>query len=264
MAPILGIRATFMAPAEHFPLYFPGDARRAFGAEEVCQRIAHTAGWSNGSRLLELGAGSAGLFLTQRLGCHATVVDADEKALGPVRERAKVPPASERISVKTASPDKLPFGDEEFDGILALGFVALPASVAVKTLRRHLATKGRLVLTYPVKVGRFPVKAALDHWEMRLGEPLLYPRELLMLFEKAGYEPEILETLSDQDLDVHYRELEATLGKQPAEAAAQVKVLREEIELHRAQAGKASVTLALAVGRRKEPGEKPPASRDGG
>ena len=253
-----------MAPAEHFPLYFPGDARRAFGAEDVCLRIAHTAGWSNGSRLLELGAGSAGLFLTSKLGCHATVVDADDKALGPLRERAKVAPVSERITVQQASPDKLPFEDEEFDGILALGTVALPASVAVKTLRRHLATRGRLALTYPVKVGRYPVKAALDHWEARLGEPLLYPRELLQLFEKAGYEPETFETLSDADLDLYYRELEATLAKQPPAAAAQVKVLRDEIELHRGQSGKASVTLALAVGRRKEPGEKPPASRDGG
>jgi SAM-dependent methyltransferase len=253
-----------MAPAEHFPLYFPGDARRAFGADDVCLRIAHTAGWSNGSRLLELGAGSAGLFITQKLGCHATVADPDERALGPMRERSKTPPASERITVKVAPYDKLPFGDEEFDGILMLGLVALPASVAVKTLRRHLATKGRLALTYPVKVGRAPAKAALDFWGARLGEPLLYPRELLMLFEKAGYEPETLETLSDADLDVYYRDLEAALAKQPAEAAAQVKVLRDELELHRAQAGKASVTFALAVGRRKEPGEKPPASRDGG
>ena len=253
-----------MAPAEHFPLYFPGDARRAFGAEDVCLRIAHTAGWSNGSRLLELGAGNVGLILTQKLGCHATVVDADDKALGPVRERAKAPPASERITVQKASPDKLPFEDEDFDGILSLGTIALPATVALKTLRRHLATKGRLALTYPVKVGRSPVKAALDYWETRLGEPLLYPRELLQLFEKAGYEPEILETLCDAELDLYYRDLEAALGKQPPEAAEQVKALRDEIDHHRSQSGKDSVTLALAVGRRKEPGEKPPASRDGG
>jgi hypothetical protein len=42
------------------------------------------------------------------------------------------------------------------------------------------------------------------------------------------------------------------------------EVIRQEISVHREQNGKAGVSYAFLIGRRKEPGEKPPASRDRG
>jgi hypothetical protein len=103
----------------------------------------------------------------------------------------------------------------------------------------------------------------VEFWEARLGESLLLPRELLQALEKSGFEPEGVETLSDAELVEHYRLLEARLAGVPP-ADSQARMLREEIELFRSQAGKASVTYAMVMGRRKEPGEKPPASRDRG
>ena len=59
-----------------------------------------------------------------------------------------------------------------------------------------------------------------------------------------------------------YRELEALLGKTGDTNAAGALALRGEIALHRT--GKTGVSIGFIVARRKEPGEKPPPSRDGG
>lgn len=248
---------------EPFPLFFPLDARRAFANEELVRRIARASRWSSGARILDLGAGAASVLLAREFNCTVVAADSDPAVLDLLRERAKGHSATERIEVRQVEFAELPFTDGEFHGILALGRVPLPLSVATRTLRAYLAPKGRLVLTYPVKVGRFPLKIATDFWEQKLGEPLLSPREALQVLEGAGFEPEGIETMSDPELDDFYRDLEAVLAKESANPSA-VKALRDEIDLHRSQGGKASVSLALLTGRRKEPGEKPPPARDSG
>ena len=125
--------------------------------------------------------------------------------------------------------------------------------------RTLLSTNGRLMLTYPAKVGRFPQKHALEFWEKRLGEPPRYPREVLQAIELCGFEPEAVETLDDGALAELYRGLE-----QKIDGNASAASLREEVDLFRGASNKASVSYAFAVARRKEPGEKPPASRDRG
>jgi hypothetical protein len=70
-----------------------------------------------------------------------------------------------------------------------------------------------------------------------------------------------VESLTELELDNLYRDLEPRLQSAPAQDAA---VVREEIAVHREHNGKAGVSYAFLIGRRKEPGEKPPASRDRG
>jgi hypothetical protein len=82
------------------------------------------------------------------------------------------------------------------------------------------------------------------------------------VLEAAGFEPESAESLHDTELDALYRDIEAGLAASPV--GPQAAGLREELALHRESNGKASVSYAFVVGRRKEPGEKPPASRDRG
>ncbi len=250
--------------AEHFPVYFPSDARRAFSSDELVRRVARVARWSGGSRLLELCGSSASVVLARDCGCAVTAIDSDDAAVQALTERVKGHSLTDRIVVRRLDFGKLPFQDGEFEGVLVLGRVPLRLSSAVQTLRRHLAPRGRLVMTYPVKVGRYPLKSATDFWEKKLGEPLLLPREVLQLLEKAGYEPEGIETLNDSELDDFYRDLEPTLSKVPSAQTKAAKALMEELALHRSQGGKASVSLGLLIARRKEAGEKPPASRDSG
>lgn len=250
--------------ADAFPTYLPPDARRLFSSADTVQRIARTAHWAQGVRVLELAAsGASGLFVTQ-LRAQVTAVDADARVLDSVKERLKAAGLQDQVALKQVSWGALPFGDAEFDGIVALGRVIAPLEQAAAALRRHLAPKGRFALTCPVKVGRNPASAALDFWQGRLGVPLQLPREALISVEKHGFEPETIETVGESELDEYYSELETVLDHQPAEAAASVKALREEIAMHRSFGGRTGVSLALVVARRKEPGERPPASRDGG
>ena len=168
------------------------------------------------------------------------------------------------VTLKHVNWGSLPFADNAFDGIVGLGRLIAPLESGAAALRRFLAPKGRLAMTWPVKVSRNPSAAALEYWQARLGQPLQLPREALMSVEKQGYEPETIETLGELELDEYYAELETVLDRQPAESAAQVKSMREEIAMHRNIGSRGGVTIALVVARRKEPGERPPQSRDGG
>jgi SAM-dependent methyltransferase len=248
--------------ADAFPLWYPSDARRLFTADGLLRRIARTAHWGNTSKVLELCGSQASLTLARTEGCAVTVADEDQKSLDALNQRIASHSLGNLVTLKQVKFAALPFADAEFDGVVTLGRVLMPLSIAVQALRKLLAPKGRLVLTYPVKVGRYPTEAALKFWESRLGEPLGLPRETLLKVEKAGFEPETIETVGESELDDYYRELEKSLGN-PADAAGAAR-LTEEIGVHRASGGKTGVSYAVIVARRKEPGEKPPASRDGG
>ncbi len=125
-----------------------------------------------------------------------------------------------------------------------------------------LAPRGRLGLTFPARVGRYTAKSALEFWEKRLASPLLLPRELLLALEAAGYEPESVgDAHGPQSWTTSTARWSSAWRPRPPSSA---EVLRQEIALHREQNGKAGVSYAFIVGRRQEPGEKPPASRDRG
>ena len=74
-----------------------------------------------------------------------------------------------------------------------------------------------------------------------------------------------LEVLDAIELDRFYQNLERWAARFPdAMKPAKAELLSEEVNIHRSQGTKATVTLGLVFGRRKEPGEKPPLSRDTG
>ena len=250
--------------ADAFPIYLPPDARRLFSSEATLQRIARTAHWAPGPRILELSASPAAGLLVTTLKAVVTAVDADQRALDLLKDRLKAAGIQDKVTLKQISWNGMPFGDNAFDGIVGLGRLIAPLDAAAAGLRRYLAPKGRLALTWPVKVSRNPNQACLEYWHARLGQPLQLPREALMGVERQGYEPETIETVGETELDEYYAEVETVLDRQPPESAAQVKAMRQEIEMHRSAGGRTGVTIALVVARRKEPGERPPQSRDGG
>ncbi|QSQ15061.1 SAM-dependent methyltransferase [Myxococcus landrumensis] len=253
-----------MSPAESFPLYHPADARRAFSSDDATRRFAKVAQLEPGSRVLVLGCGgdaSAALVLAREMGCTVIAADTDESMVATLRDRVRHQGLSDRIEARGVTLDALGFVDGWLDAILIQGRVLYPLRATLANLRPLLARRGRLGMTFPVRVGRVLPKAASELWERRLGAPLLQPREMLQTLEMSGFEPESAETLHDSELDDYYREVEASL--RPT-SGAQASALREELALHRESNGKASVSYAFLVGRRKEPGEKPPASRDRG
>lgn len=249
--------------ADSFPLYLPPDARRLFQTESLLRRFAQAAHWSDESSLLELHGSLGGLALAKALACHLTVVEPEQRVADALKERARVVGVADRVGVQHAPVGSVKFAERAFDGIFAFGRVlGVPAPVA-KQWRPYLAEGGRLGLTAVVRVGLKPAEAALKAWEARLGAPLLSPRQTLMAIEQEGFEPEMVESLGEAELEEHYKELEASLGKNGSDEPGP-KALREEISLHRSLNGKTGVSFAFMVLRRKEPGEKPPPSRDGG
>lgn len=248
--------------ADPFPLYVPPETRRLFQSESLLRRFAQLAHWDEGANLLELHGSLGALAIAKALSCHLTIVEPDQRLAAAIKERARVVGVAEKVAVQQGLVGSLKFAERAFDGIFSFGRVlGVPAQVA-KQWRPSLAVGGRLGITVVVRVGRVPHEAALAAWKARLGSPLLSPRETLMSIEAEGYEPELIETLSDSELDDYYRELETLLGKTGDTDATGAQALVDEIALHRT--GKTGVTIGFLVARRREPGEKPPPSRDGG
>jgi SAM-dependent methyltransferase len=247
-----------MAPPDLFPLTYPADVRPALAAESQLRRIAGTSDLEPGSKVLVLGAlnAAAAQILAKEFSARVVVADTSEAALARLGEVLDETGVSHAVSRRKADFDALPFEDGEFSAIFVDPVPLLPFERAVNALRPLLAKSGRLVLGYPVLVSRHPAPGSVQLWEQKLGEKLLSPREYLQILERSGYEPQTLETLDDAALDDFYLSLEKALGgSDPA-------VVREEISLHRSQSGRATVSFSMFVGRRKEPGEPPPISRN--
>ena len=248
--------------ADPFPLYVPPETRRLFQSESLLRRFAQMAHWNDGASLLELHGSLGALAIAKALSCHLTIVEPDQRLADAIKERARVVGVGEKVAVQQGAVGALKFAERAFDGIFSFGrVIGLPAQVA-RQWRPYLAVGGRLGFTAMVRVGRQPNEPVLASWKARLGAPLLTPRETLMSIEVEGYEPELIETLGDVELDEYYREVETVLAKTADTNAAGAQALKDEIALHRT--GKTGVTIAFIVARRKEPGEKPPPSRDGG
>ncbi len=248
--------------ADQFPLFLPAEARRLFQTESLLRRFANNAHWNSSAKLLEFHGSLGGLALAKALNCSLTVVEPELRVIDALRERARVAGMLEKVTFLNQRAAGSSFSVGSFDGIFSFGRVLGPLSQVAKTWRTWLAPRGRAALTAVVKVGRQPAPEALAAWETRLGAPLLIPRDALLSVEAEGYEPEMVESAGEPELEDFYRELEVVLAKAGDGAGAQA--LRAEIELHRALSGKSGVTYAAMVFRRKEPDEKPPASRDGG
>lgn len=248
--------------ADPFPLYVPPETRRLFQSESLLRRFAQMAHWNDGASLLELHGSLGALAIAKALSCHLTIVEPEQRLADAIKERARVVGVGDKVAVQHGAVGSIKFAERAFDGVFSFGrVIGVPAQVA-KQWRPSLAIGGRLGLTAVVKVGRIANEPVLAAWKERLGVALLSPRETLMTIEAEGYEPELIETLSDQELDEYYREVETVLGKTSDTNASGALALRGEIALHRT--GKTGVTLGFIVARRKEPGEKPPPSRDGG
>lgn len=248
-----------------FPLFLPTDLRRAFSSDSALRRLAKTAHWGADSKILDLSGGASCLFLAKELGCSVVVADVDAEAISAMKERVASKALQDRITFTALSSwDKLPFKEGQFDGIVAIGRVMMPLEQAAVAYRPLLAAQGRLVVTYPAKVGRVSVEQSMSHWQERLGEPLVLPKQCLGAIEKHGYEPEVAEAMSESELDDYYREVEAVLTRLGAKAPAAAAGLKSEVALFRELHPRAGYTLALFGVRRKEPGEPPPPSRHGG
>lgn len=249
-----------MADAHKFPISYPGDVRPSLAGEDALRRFGKQLAIAANGKALGVGAGAApmALYLARELGSQVVVVDVANAALTELSDRVKAHGLEQKISVhkvETYAAASLPFADGEFRAIVIDPSAPAPLEQLFAGYRRLLAPRGRLMATYPVRVGRFPNTPLIQFWEQKLGEPLPLPRDVLQVLERAGYEPQIIETLDDAAMDDFYRKAEQ-------HAAANDEQFREELSHFQSQGGRTTVSFAVAVGRRKDPGEKPPPSRN--
>lgn len=249
--------------ADPFPLFLPTEARRLFQSESLLRRFAQAGHFSSSTRLLEIHGSLGGLALARALNCSITVVEPDANVATALKERAKTAGLGDRVTWVQQPTASVSFPDRAFDAIFCLGRVIGYPDALAKRMRPWLDEKGRLAITYLMAAGRNPPKVALESWADRLGRPLLSPRETLLTVEPEGFEPEIVETLGDPELDEFYKEIEQVLARSPA-SNGDGNAIKAEIAVHRAQQGRSGATYGVIIARRKEPGEKPPVSRDGG
>lgn len=247
-----------MPPAEPRPLRI-AELRRPFSQEDARRRLISQLALSPATRLLEVAGGLDGwaIPIAREVGCPVVVAEPDEAVLDALRERLRASGAKQ-VDLRRADPARLPFGDGEFQAVIAHAGALLPASGAAQGLARLTHFDGRLALLAVTRVGRFPNAQVLGFWEALLGEAPVLPRELLQTFASAGFEPDRAESLGDVELDALYRAVEKDLGADPRSAQ-----LRAEIALHRSQGGRSGYSFSVLSGRRRKPGEKPAAPSSG-
>ena len=254
-----------MSSQEHFPLASPREADRSPILDLSIRRMAKWTKLDQGSRVLELGCGSghSSELIAREFGAAVIAADDDDRGFELLRNRLRGATLAHPVQIEKLSSRELPFKDAEFNAIILYPRLMFPFAAGIALLRRHLAPDGRLLMGYPVRVGRRPSQAALEFWEKKLGEPLSGPGELLQLLTAAGFESETIDTADSLPLDPFYEAFEAE-GTPKGNANDLVAgSLRDEIAHHRARNGTASIAFAMVIGRRREEGEKPAPRRRG-
>lgn len=226
-------------PTEEFQ---GSDPRAPFCRGSVVSRLIRRLELAPGTEVLEWGVARGTTAATlAKLGMSVTLVEPDEETLDRVLQTVRV----EVNAVKAERPPSTMAG--RFALVLLHARDALGEDPA-RTAREFLAPEGRVVFVRPVKVLSRPPPGMVEQWERHWGQALRTPQELLAAFPAAGYEPDFAEALGIDEMDALY--------------AAAPDELAEEAALYRA--GAAAISFAIAVGRRREPDEKPRPSRDRG
>jgi SAM-dependent methyltransferase len=239
-----------MSPDEPLPHALLPGARQAFASEEAVQRFAKVARLQPGARVLLLGdVESAALLLARDYDCQVIAADEDPEALARLRAAASAQGLEAQVETLTldeALGEGAPTG---LQAVLVRGDRVYRIQEAARRLRPQLGPDGRLGLVALARIGRSQDDAELERWEALQGTPVLSPLALLGLLRDADYEPEAAEVLAPSEL--------VALTEQLDEAGS-------DDALGAWREGGAGVSYALVIGRRREPGERPPIPHDRG
>ena len=245
-----------------FPPALLVDGRRLPGNADTFRRLVKALDVQPGERVALLGASDAASLkiLGREFGAQVTAVEWEPALLAAAQTRVRDENLSGRVTVRSGGPADLPRAG--FDVVIVESMPPLgPLTPFAAELREHLALNGRLGLTLPAAVGLTTAAPVAEHWAKQQGAPLFRPQALLGQLEQAGFEPQWAEALSDEVLAEHYRLAEDSLAGADPQVAASWK---DAIALFKSGPGRTGSSFVMLTGRRREPGEKPPAARTSG
>lgn len=253
-----------MSDTSSVRLFFPADPRRPFALTDVVHSLAKVAGFDRGNRVLVLGCGASitPLTLAKELGCKVWAVDSAAASVQGLRDQAKKEALNAALDVQTASGEQQSFG-KGFNAIVLEGRLPSTISEILEILKPQLAKNGRVTMTVPVRIRRSLIPEVEDFWRQHLPESLMSPADALQALERCGFEPQTIRSMSDEELGEFYASLERTIKKNGI-AEDMLAAIQDEIAIFRKQDSHSTVSQAIIVGRRREPGEKPPPSRSDG
>lgn len=257
-----------MSETEFYTRLFRGAERRAPGGEAVGRRIASMLAVERGDKVLDVGCGSGQVarLVARDCGCFVTGLDRDEAALAALKAAAQKDGVEGLVTGVQGDFKSLPVPPVGYQAVViegSLRYLGLGFEEVAAHARKYLGPDGLLVLSATARVGR-TMPGAVEAFYQGRGEVLRYPTELSAALEGCGFEPLAVEAYADAVMDEWYRYVEQSLaGLDSKDGEATVASLRREIEVFRRDGGRSCVNELLFVARRKEPGEKPPASRGG-
>lgn len=230
---------------------------------ETTRRLVRTTGLTQRTSVLELGGSELGLNLAAESGCYVVCVDVDPQRLRALYAQAQQSDLASRWEGEEIEPNSWsPPSDDEFQVVVACGGAWAPIDQLAAHVRDWLSPDGFLCLSSPVRIRQGANSTLLAFWEQVTGRPVPTAAEGLRALRDAGYEPETAESWGDEELAVHYRQLEQFLEGVKGDWTTD---FRRELEIYRAHGGAGSgVTFGHWVARRHEPGSRPARSRSRG
>jgi len=199
-------------------------------------------------------------------GCFVTCLDRDEASLGALKAAAQKDGVEGLLTPVQGDFKTLPVPPVGYQAVViegSLRYLGASFEEVAAIARKFLAVNGLLVISTTARVGR-NMPGSVEAFYQGRGETLLHPTELSVALERCGFEPLAAEAYADAVMDEWYRYVEhALVGLHAGESTETVTALQREIEVFRRDGGRSCVNEVLFIARRKEPGEKPPASRGG-
>ncbi len=144
----------------HIGLYDDGDSIRDASAKTVTRMVDRLHGWSDETRVLDLGAGYGGSAraLVKRFGCHVTCLNLSQTQNRRNREMSADQGLSDRIEVVHGNFEELPFDDGQYDVVWSQDAFLHSGrrETVLKEARRVLKTGGNMVFTDPMQADDCP------------------------------------------------------------------------------------------------------------
>jgi len=172
------------------------------GGKKSTERLAGLAGFTPGTRVLDVGGGFGGpaRTLAAEYGCQVTVIDLTESYLEAARLLTERLGLADRVTHQVGNALELPFEDGSFDAVWTQnsGMNIADKERLYQGFQRVLRPGGRLVFQEPMAGAAQPVIYPVMWARDASGSFLRTPDEMRALIEAAGFRARVWDDVTDE------------------------------------------------------------------